>query len=334
MVPDKAMITDPHRHWARVGPVALLLYPLSLLFRLLVSLRRGLYRLRLLRSRAAACPVIVVGNITVGGSGKTPLVIWLSRWLQGQGFSPGIVSRGYGGKAHTWPQQVRPDGDPAMAGDEAVLLAQRTRRPVCVGPDRPAAIDSLLRYTDCDIVISDDGLQHYAMRRDIEIAVIDGERRFGNGLMLPAGPLREPLARLRSVNFVVCNGEPARGEHRMQLRIPQLVSLLPPFHTRDIESFRGRRVRAVAGIGNPARFFDMLWKHGMLVVEQPFPDHHAFSAKDFAFDEALPIVMTEKDAVKCRHLVDGEAWVVRVEAQLDDAFIHRLGQMIETLRSC
>jgi len=328
------MITDPHRHWQRVGPVAILLFPFSLLFRLLVFVRRGLYRLRLLRSRTAACPVIVVGNISVGGSGKTPLVIWLSRWLEGQGFSPGIISRGYGGKAHTWPQQVRPDGDPAMAGDEAVLLAQRTQRPVCVGPDRPEAIDALLRYTDCDIVISDDGMQHYAMHRDIEIAVVDGQRRFGNGLMLPAGPLREPLSRLRSVDFVVCNGEPARGEHRMRLGTPQLVSLMPPFHTCEIERFRGRRVRAVAGIGNPARFFDMLRKHGMLVVEQPYPDHHVFSAEDLAFDESLPIMMTEKDAVKCRHLIDDEAWVVSVEAQPDDAFVHRLGQMIETLRSC
>ncbi len=324
---------DPHRHWQRLGFLAVLLFPLSLLFRLIVFLRRALYRLHVLRARRAACPVIVVGNITVGGSGKTPLVIWLSDWLVGQGFSPGIVARGYGGKASSYPQQVRPDGDPASAGDEAILLAERTGRPVCVGPDRPAAIDALLRYTDCDIVISDDGLQHYAMRRDLEIAVIDGERRLGNGLLLPAGPLREPRSRLKTVDFVVCNGEPERGEYRMRLRQPRVSRLSGPQQLDEIAMFRGKRVRAVAGIGNPARFFDMLREHAIDVVEQPFPDHHAYQAADFVFDESLPILMTEKDAVKCRRLAIGDAWVVRVEAELDDPFVHRLTQITQTLRS-
>ena len=324
---------DPHRHWQRLGFLAVLLLPLSLLFRLVVALRCSLYRVRLLRSRRATRPVIVVGNITVGGSGKTPLVIWLSDWLVGQGYSPGIVARGYGGQASSYPQQVRPDGDPAIAGDEAVLLAQRTGRPVCVGPDRPAAIDALLRHTDCDVVISDDGLQHYAMDRDLEIAVIDGERRLGNGLLLPAGPLREPRSRLKTVDFVVCNGDPRRGEYGMRLRQPRVSPLSDPQQTGDIERFRGKRVRAVAGIGNPARFFDMLRRQGIHVVEQPFPDHHAYTVADFDFDQPLPILMTEKDAVKCRRLTVTDAWVVRVEAELDEPFVHRLTQVTQTLLS-
>lgn len=323
---------DPNRHWQNVGPLAILLFPLSLVFRLVVALRRTAYRIGVLRQRRADCPVIVVGNITVGGSGKTPLVIWLCQWLQEQGFRPGIVSRGYGGRARHWPQQVRPDSDPGVVGDEAVLLARRCQRPVCVGPDRPAAIEALLRHTDCDIVISDDGLQHYAMARDIEIAVIDGERRFGNGLMLPAGPLREPVSRLKSIDLVICNGQPAPGEFAMRMRHPQLQALAGNGELQDIDQFHGMRMRAVAGIGNPARFFSMLRRFGLQVEAHAFPDHHAFVADDLHFEESLPLLMTEKDAVKCRRIVTGDAWAVRVEAQPDAPFVHRLGSLLETLR--
>ncbi len=322
---------DPHRHWQHWGPLALLLSPLSLLFRLVVALRRAAYRLGLRRVYRAACPVIVVGNITVGGSGKTPLVIWISRWLEEQGWRPGIVSRGYGGRARHWPQQVRPDSDPQTVGDEAVLLAQRSGRPVCVGPDRPAAVAALLSHTDCDIVISDDGLQHYALGRDVEIVVIDGERRFGNGLMLPAGPLREPVSRLRGVDLVVCNGRPRHGEHAMRMRQPRLLPLRGEAPPLPLERLRGRRVRAVAGIGNPQRFFDLLRRFGLQVEAHPFPDHHAFTEDDLAFDPPLPLLMTEKDAVKCRLIAPEDTWVVRVEVQPDAPFVHRLGRALESL---
>jgi tetraacyldisaccharide 4'-kinase len=312
------------RHWQTVGPIAILLYPLSLPFRLIAALRRFAYRIGLLRRYRAPVPVLVVGNITVGGSGKTPLVIWLVHYLREQGFKPGIVARGYGGTASHWPQQVRADSDPSVVGDEAVLLAQRGECPVCVAPDRPAAIRAVLQHTDCDIVVSDDGMQHYAMARDLEIAVIDGERRFGNGLLLPAGPLRESPARLRSVDFVVCNGKAASGEFAMKLRKPLVYPLHGDGEPRGIEEFAGRKVHAIAGIGNPQRFFAMLRQHGLEVEAHPFPDHHPYTARDLAFETALPLLMTEKDAVKCRRIGKSPAWVVSVQAQPDAAFIQRL----------
>lgn len=320
------------QHWQRRGVVAIGLWPLSLLFRLVAELRRLLYRRGWLHSRTFRVPLIVVGNITVGGSGKTPLVTWLSAHLRGRGLRPGIVSRGYGGKADRWPQQVLPGSDPTLVGDEAVLLAQRTGCPVWVGPDRPAAVDALLRHTDCDLVISDDGMQHYAMGRDLEIAVIDGERRFGNGWMLPAGPLREPLSRMRTVDLVVCNGSPHSGEYAMKLQHPRLRPLSDGGVARDIADFQGRRVRAIAGIGNPQRFFDMLGQHGLRVDPRPFPDHHAYQARDLVFADELPLLMTEKDAVKCARIVKGDAWVVTVDAQLEPAFVERLNLSLDTLK--
>lgn len=299
--------------------------PLSLLFRLLVALRRWSYRLGLRSVYRAASPVIVVGNITVGGSGKTPLVIWLAHWLREQGYRPGIIARGYGGKARRWPQQVRPDSDPGSVGDEAVVLARRTGCPVCVGPDRGAAAAALLMHTDCNVLVSDDGLQHYALTRDVEIAVINGRTRFGNGLMLPAGPLREPRSRLRQIDLVVTNGDPLPGTFAMRLRKPALVALRDENKEKDLEDLRGRRVRAIAGIANPERFFDMLRRHGLQVEAVPFPDHHPFTRADLSFGDELPLLMTEKDAVKCRRLVDySDAWVVQVEAMPHADFILRL----------
>lgn len=319
------------QHWQHRGVVAISLWPLSLLFRMIVALRRLLYRGGLLRSRHFDVPLIVVGNITVGGSGKTPLVIWLTGYLRERGWRPGIVSRGYGGKAEQWPQQVTVDSDPFLVGDEAVLIAQRTGSPVCVGPDRPRAVASLLQHSDCDLVISDDGMQHYALGRDLEIAVVDGERRFGNGWMLPAGPLREPVSRMRTVDLVVSNGDPRNGEYAMQLQRPLLRSLNPEGTARDIAEFKGQRVRAIAGIGNPQRFFDMLKRHGLLVESHPFPDHHVFQASDFDFGDELPLLMTEKDAVKCARTFKGEAWVVSIDALPDAAFVHRLNLALNTL---
>jgi len=320
-------------HWQRLGWFAVLLYPVSLIFRIVAATRRLCFGFGILKVSRFPAPVIVVGNITVGGSGKTPLVIWLVEHLRGKGLRPGVVTRGYGGKATHWPQQVRPDSDPAAVGDESVLLAQRSGCPVCAGPDRPQAVRELLEHTDCNIVVSDDGMQHYAMARDLEIAVLDGERRFGNGLLLPAGPLREPVSRLRTVDLVIANGEPQSGEFSMQLSNPMMYPLHGDQQPVDIARFDGQRVHAIAGIGHPQRFFDMLSKLGLTVEAHAFPDHHNYSKQDVSFDEDLPLLMTEKDAVKCRRIIDGNAWVVRVKAQPDDAFVHRINLALEQIRS-
>ena len=273
---------------------------------------------------------IVVGNITVGGTGKTPLVIWLANYLRSHGWRPGIVSRGYGGRARQWPQQVRPDSDPVSVGDEAVLLAQTTGCPMSVGPNRPAAVAALLKYKAVDIVISDDGMQHYALARDLEIAVIDGERRLGNGFLLPAGPLREPASRLREADIVVVNGQGVTGEYAMQVHRAQVRSLQGDGEVR-LEDFSGRSVHAVAGIGNPQRFFDLLGELGIDARPHPFPDHHRFRAADLRFDDPLPILMTAKDAVKCRRIPCRDCWVVHIAARPDAGFVERLGHALKDI---
>ena len=315
-------------YWNTVNGLSIALLPLSLLFSLVAGFRRLAYRIGLLHIRRFPLPVLVVGNITVGGTGKTPLVTWLADHLRSQGWRPGIVSRGYGGSARHWPQQVRADSDPATVGDEAVMLAALTACPMCVGPDRPAAVEALLQHTDVNIVISDDGLQHYALARDLEIAVLDGERRLGNGFLLPAGPLREPKTRLRSVDLVVVNGQAEEGEFSMELHQPS-VRPLTGGEAMDLSRFSGAPVNAVAGIGNPQRFFDLLGRHAIDVRPHPYPDHHAFEAGDLAFDDDLPILMTETDAVKCRRLPCRNCWVVHVDAQPNAGFVQRLNTALE-----
>jgi len=310
-------------YWNSVNGVSLLLLPLSLIFGAVAWIRRLGYRLGVWRKRRFPVPVIVVGNITVGGTGKTPLVIWLAQYLRSHGWRPGIVSRGYGGEATHWPQQVRADSDPASVGDEAVMLAALTGCPMCVGPDRPDAVQALLAHTDVNIVISDDGMQHYALARDLEIAVIDGERRLGNGFLLPAGPLREPRSRLNRVDLVVVNGQGRDNEYSMKLFKP-LLRPLAGNGAMEISELAGRAVHAVAGIGNPQRFFQLLTRHGIDVEPHPYPDHHPFEAGDLKYDDGLPILMTEKDAVKCRCLPCRDCWVVHVDAQPDAGFVHRL----------
>ncbi len=320
-------------YWNSRSAIVWLLLPLALVFGAVAGLRRVLYRFGILSIRRFPVPVIVVGNLSVGGTGKTPLVIWLAEYLHGKGWRPGIVARGYGGRATHWPQQVRGDSDPAVVGDEAVMLAQRSGCPVCVAPDRPAAVAALLQHTDCNIVLSDDGLQHYALGRDIEIVVIDGQRRFGNGLLLPAGPLREPVRRLGQVDLVVTNGAAQAGEFAMRLRRPELLPLHQPTAAIAIAHFEGAQVHAVAGIGNPQRFFQLLRRHGLQPLEHPFPDHHAFVPGDIRFGDGLPVLMTEKDAVKCRRFADDDCWTVRVEAQPDASFVHRLNELLAQLPS-
>jgi tetraacyldisaccharide 4'-kinase len=314
--------------WYGRHPLRLALTPLSWLYRGAMSARRMAYSSGLVAVYRAPVPVIVVGNIGVGGTGKTPLVIWLARRLGEFGFRPGIVARGYGGRATSWPQQVRADSDPVTVGDEAIVIARRTGLPIAVGPSRSDDIAALLRHAGVNIVVCDDGMQHYALARDIEIAVIDGVRRFGNGACLPAGPLREPLARLSEVDLVVTNGIAARGEFPMRYAGERLVRVGAPDEVELLSTFRPKTVHAVAGIGNPESFFGLLRRHGFRLITHPFPDHHRFREQDLAFDDDHPVLMTEKDAVKCEHLHDERLWYLPITAELPEVFERRLKTLL------
>ncbi len=264
--------------------------------------------------------MVVVGNIAVGGTGKTPLVVWLVRCLREHGYRPGVLCSGYGGTGGDWPRHVREDSDPAEVGDEAVLVAKRGGCPVVAGRDRVAAARSLLHRSDCDIVVSDDGLQHYRLARDLEIAVLDGLRRHGTGWCLPAGPLREPVSRLESVDFVVAKGSARAGEYRMDLAGRTLRLAADDSIEVDAAALAATPVHAVAGIGNPASFFGCLRGLGLRIVPREFPDHHPFSAGDIEFPDDRPVIMTEKDAVKCRGFARERHWYLPVDAEVDPAF--------------
>ncbi len=309
--------------WYSKHILSLLLAPFGWLFCVIVQLRRFLYLRGMLKVHRLPVPVIVVGNITVGGTGKTPLVIWLVKFLQRNHFKPGVVVRGYGGKADYWPQQVRADSDPVIVGDEPLVIARNCDCPVAAGPNRVSAAEALLAYRNCDVIVSDDGLQHLALARDVEICVVDGVRRHGNGRCLPAGPLRESVARLKSVDFIVCNGIAGRGEFPMSVEPGDLVSL-----TRDkcisVSQFAGKAVHAVAGIAHAERFFRLLRKCGLRVTAHAFPDHFAFTRDDIMFNDGLPVIMTEKDAVKCGRFAVDNAYYLRIAACMPSVFEHRL----------
>lgn len=317
------MVRAPERWWYTNHPMGVVLAPLGWLWCAAATLRRGAYRRGVRHPEPVGAPVVVVGNVTVGGTGKTPLVAWLAARLAEAGLRVGIVARGYRGRARTWPQQVRPDSDPRMVGDEAVLLARACRCPMAVGPDRVAAARALVAHHGCEVILSDDGLQHYRLARVMEIAVLDGVRRLGNRRCLPAGPLREPAGRLRTVDLVVANGLPGPGELGMRLRVRTLRPLAGGA-AEPIEGWRGRRVHAVAGIGHPRRFFETLRRAGLEVIEHPFPDHHDFRREALDFGDGLPVVMTEKDAVKCERLGLKEAWVAPAEAEVDPRVAERV----------
>lgn len=310
------------KQWYRIGPWQLVLLPLSGLFWALSTLRRLAYGGGWLHARRLPVPVIVVGNISVGGTGKTPLVLWLVEWLRQHEYRPGIVSRGYGGRS-AGPQAVEPDGDAARSGDEPLLLARQSHCPVWTGRDRVAAGQALLSaHPECDVIISDDGLQHYRLARDVEIAVVDGQRLFGNGFLLPAGPLREGMWRLRQVGAVVVNGgaESSGGAHfKMSLKGTVLRNLNSGA-TRDASGFKGKKLHAMAGIGYPQRFFEHLQGLGLKFERHPFPDHHAYRPEDLDWPDADAIMMTEKDAVKCAKFADARYWVLPVLAKLDPSF--------------
>jgi tetraacyldisaccharide 4'-kinase len=309
------------RLWYGDSRLASLLLPFSGVFCALVQLRRAAFRAGLLGSRRLRARVIVVGNITVGGTGKTPLVLALSGRLRDAGFRVGILSRGYRGRGTTWPVRVSAASDPDQVGDEPVLLARNSGAPVYAGPDRVAAGRALLASTPCDVLICDDGLQHYALHRDLEIAVVDAGRGYGNGHCLPAGPLREPLSRLQTVDALVHVGTPTPGAFGMQIQVQSATRLCDAADTRPLASFRGETVYAVAGIGDPQRFFAALRGAGLDIEARSFPDHHRFQPADLAFAECRPVLMTEKDAVKCAGFAPANWWSVAAEAHLDAAFV-------------
>ena len=323
-----------NRIWYEQAKPPVWLLPFEAVFAGASNLRRWLYAKNLLASKQLACPVIVIGNLSVGGTGKTPLVCWLVERLHALDYKPGVVTRGYGGSNRT-PRRVREADQASVVGDEPLLLARRTRVPVVVGRDRPAAAQ-LLVQAGCDVIISDDGLQHYALARDAEIVVVDAERGFGNGHLLPAGPLREDKDRLARVDAIVVNGEPAGARSSgvarmltvgMRLRASQAVCLRDST-ARALTEFAGQAVHAVAGIGNPERYFNMLRAAGLAVIPHALPDHAAIQPADIEFGDGLPVLMTEKDAVKCTALAKPQHWYVPVSAELEAG---REGELLGTV---
>lgn len=308
------------------------LWPLEAAFRLGVRLRRQAYDFGLLTVDGPAIPVIVVGNLTVGGTGKTPLVIWLVERLLQAGFRPGVTARGYGASAGAWPQRATADSDARRVGDETVLLARRTACPVIASGSERAAAARWLERLGCDVVVSDDGLQHHRLRRELEIAVVDVRRGFGNRHCLPAGPLREPLKRLLTVDCLVHHGPARTDTPAFVLGMKDFVNLADDRRRCGPENFRGQRVHAVAGIGDPERFFRALSAVGAEVIPHAFADHHDFSEADLTFGDDLPIVMTEKDAVKCRGLAPPHCWFAPVEVIPNAALTQELSRWIAKIQ--
>ena len=327
--------------WQQPNLLTVLLWPLSLLYRLGFLLKKGAYRLGVCRAYRAPVPLIVVGNITVGGTGKTPLVVHLVEQLRLLGYTPGVISRGYGGQSDTYPLWVTQDTPAEVAGDEPVLIQRRCNVPLVVGPDRRADIELLLKSGSVDIIVSDDGLQHFAMGRDIEICVVDASRPQSNQHLLPAGPYREPLSRLQSVDMLVTHRKPGWSDDAQQGTDNQdtetiVMSLqasdpLPLIQSEQQALDTSQGLHAVAGIGNPQRFFHSCREQGWQIVEHAFEDHHRYSASDLLFGDSLPVIMTEKDAVKCKKIATEAHWYLPVSAKMSASFNRKLALLLERL---
>lgn len=281
-----------------------------------------MYRSGILASYRLPVPVVIVGNISVGGTGKTPLTLALASQLIAHGKHPLIISRGYGGTALV-PQAVTAHSSAQQTGDEPLLMARRGVCPVWIGRDRvSAARAALLAHSECDIILCDDGLQHYRLQRDVELVVVDGARRFGNNFLLPAGPLREPVSRLQTVDAVIVNGGVAqKNEYAMHLSGETFYNLTDTTRTATARDFKGLRCHAIAGIGNPQRYFDALHGLGLHCMYHAFPDHHAYLADELNYPACDALLLTEKDAVKCAAFADARYWVLRVAAEIDPALI-------------
>jgi tetraacyldisaccharide 4'-kinase len=315
--------------WYGKSPLRFALWPVSAAYVGLARLRRAAYRRGWRPVVETPVPVIVVGNVSVGGTGKTPFVIWLAEQLKQRGRKVGIVTRGYRGKGTDWPRAVTAASDPREVGDEPVLLARRTGCAVVAGPDRVACVEALLANARVDVILSDDGLQHYRLARVFEVAVVDGARGMGNGLCLPAGPLREPVSRLQEVDAIVVNG--GDWGHAGVFRAQAVVTKV--YHLKDgalrtLDSFRAARVHAVAGIGNPQRFFDLLRDANLDVEAHPLDDHAEITLDELSFDEPGAVLITEKDAVKCEHLKADGVWCVVVDFQFDADQTARLMRLV------
>lgn len=308
------------------GLINYLLLPISTIFYLLSFVRKSLYQLGFLSTQHFNVPVIVVGNITVGGNGKTPIVIALVEYFKAQGKKVGVVSRGYGGTHKQGSLLVDNSTQASLSGDEPLLIAVQSGVPVMVNVNRGEAVQDLITQHNVEVVISDDGLQHYAMGRSVEIAVVDGEHRFGNGFFLPAGPLREPVTRLKSVDFVINNGAQHTDEFSSKLTPKSFVNLSTGA-TEPLDFFNNKTCHGVAGIGYPQRFFNSLSELGITVEPHAFADHYAFEQKDLALDN-YPIIMTAKDCVKCRQFATQQMWYLQVEAELSDEFLKKFDEKL------
>ncbi len=328
-----------HRVWYEGAPFSWLLLPLSGLYWLISNLRRLMYRAGFLTTHRSPIPVIVVGNITVGGTGKTPTVIWLVRELRARGYQPGIISRGYGGSRSGTSMRVDADSDASVVGDEPVLLARRGECPVVVDADRVRAV-AMLVEDGVDIIVTDDGLQHLRLARDFEICIVDGTRGLGNGWLLPAGPLRESPQRLATVDQVLVNGSAQeqvnapRDALEFELRALEACRLNGSL-TQPLEGFADTTVHALAGIGNPARFFDLLRAYRIQVIEHPCADHAVLTTSDLEFSDDFGVLMTEKDAVKLGTRLADKYWYIPVEMHMDPAQAELLlGRIESRLRNC
>jgi tetraacyldisaccharide 4'-kinase len=326
-------MTGLERCWYRTGYAHLILLPVSWLFGALAALRRALYHLHILKSVRLAVPVIVVGNISVGGTGKTPLTLALAQQLINRGRHPAIISRGYGGDG--CQRQVTSDNTADQTGDEPLLMARRYLCPVWVGRDRVAtATQALQTHPECDVILCDDGLQHYRLQRDVELVVIDGAHGFGNGYLLPAGPLREPVSRLKRVDAVIINGKNSMNnfndQYIMELSGDIFYNLRNPEKFISISTLQTLNLHAIAGIGNPQRYFDHLKALGLTFTPHAFPDHHPYQAGDLAFPACDALLLTEKDAVKCVGFADDKYWVLRVDARIDSALTDHILRKIAT----
>lgn len=338
------------RYWQTINIISILLYPLSLFYCSVVSIRRVLYHSGLFNSYQAAIPVIVVGNIYIGGNGKTPFVIWLVNQLKAAGYKPAIVSRGYGAvkdnsNEFPFPRQVNLQQNRQLFSDEPILIYQSTQCPVFIDPVRTRAVQRVESITDCDVIISDDGLQHYAMSRFIEINITDARRLYGNGLCLPAGPLRERPQRLKSVDYHIFNKsrvkvlkseeQYAENEFSMAYEVNSLESLFDDENrSMSLNELKGKTVHAVAGIGEPDNFFTLLKDFGLTIIEHPFADHYQYQRDDLIFAQPHPIIMTQKDAVKCQSLALQdklrEYWFLPIEAKIEHRLIKSIIKQLKT----
>lgn len=320
--------------WNKRGLYAWLLFPISVLYCVVMSLRREAYESGLFKTHEIKLPVFVVGNLSVGGTGKTPLVIWIASKLAENGLRPAVISRGYGGRAKEFPFVVYPNTPAALSGDEPVMISRTLGCPVVIDPDRVAAANWLVERDLCDVIISDDGLQHLALGRDLEIAVITSDRVAGNGLCLPSGPLREGMGRLKSIDVVISRLQESKlTPHFMNLHPGECARLDSPAMRLPLSAFWKKPVHAIAGIGNPEGFFESLRMAGLEIIPHAFPDHYDYTPVDISFDDDLPVLMTQKDAVKCTEFTKRNCWVVTVSVEVDEGILEIIMKKIKEIKA-